>query len=198
MSSARFVRLTPEEDARLRGVEQDPLLKPKARLRAQVLRLSGRGETVGGIASYTGRSEASVLRDLDRWEERRFEGLAEGTAPGNPPRINEEVRAFLGERLCEQRTWNATQLAEAVEERFGIGVSSGGGPPAPASDGLPLEAHPLRPIRRAGPRGGAASPGGTRRAKKGAEGGEHILKYLDESGFSLCLPPTTYTWTPVG
>ena len=123
MPSARFVRLTPEEDARLREVEQDPLLKPKVRLRAQVLRLSGRGETVGGIASYTGRSEASVLRDLDRWEERRFEGLADGTAPGNPPRINEEVRAFLGERLCEQRTWNATQLAEAVEERFGIGVS---------------------------------------------------------------------------
>ncbi len=31
--------LTPEEDARLRGI--DPLLKPKVRLRTQVLRLSG-------------------------------------------------------------------------------------------------------------------------------------------------------------
>lgn len=117
------MRLTPEEDARLREVEQDPLLKPKVRLRAQVLRLSGRGEGVERIASYTGRSQASVLRDLGRWEERRFEGLADGTAPGNPPRVTEEVRSFLGERLCEQRTWNATQLAEAVEERFGIGVS---------------------------------------------------------------------------
>ena len=123
MPPARYVRLTPEEDARLREVEQDPLLKPKVRLRAQVLRLSGRGEGVERIASYTGRSQASVLRDLGRWEERRFEGLADGTAPGNPPRVTEEVRSFLGERLCEQRTWNATQLAEAVEERFGIGVS---------------------------------------------------------------------------
>ena len=97
---------------------------PKVRLRAQVLRLSGRGESVQRIAPYTGRSQASVLRDLDRWEERRFEGLADGsTAPGNPPRVTEEVRGFLRERLCEQRTWNATQLAEAVEERFGIGVS---------------------------------------------------------------------------
>ncbi len=75
------------------------------------------------IASYTGRSQASVLRDLDRWEERGFEGLADGTAPGNPPRITGEVRAFLGERLSEERTWNATQLAEAVEGSFGIGVS---------------------------------------------------------------------------
>ena len=75
------------------------------------------------IAAYTGRSQASVLRDLDRWEERRFEGLADGTAPGNPPRVTGEVRAFLKERLRQERTWNATQLAEAVEERFGIGVS---------------------------------------------------------------------------
>ncbi|MDP9486041.1 MAG: helix-turn-helix domain-containing protein, partial [Actinomycetota bacterium] len=77
----------------MREIEQDPLLKPKVRLRAQVLRLSGRGEGVGSIAAYTGRSEASVLRDLDRWKERGFEGLADGTAPGNPPRVSAEVRA---------------------------------------------------------------------------------------------------------
>ena len=104
MPPARFVRLTPEEDARLRAIEQDPLLKPKVRLRAQVLRLSGRGEGVGSIAAYTGRSEASVLRDLDRWEERSFGGLADGTAPGNPPRITGEVRAFMEEKLWEERT----------------------------------------------------------------------------------------------
>jgi transposase len=126
MPPARFVRLTPEEeeDDRLREIEQDPLLKPKVRLRAQVLRLSNRGEGVERIAAYTGRSPASVLRDLDRWEERGLEGLADGTAPGNPPRITAEARAFMEHRLSEeQRTWNASQLAEAVEERFGVGVS---------------------------------------------------------------------------
>src|SRR3954470_3491243 len=97
MPPARFIRLAPEEDERLREVEQDPLLKPKARLRAQVLRLSGRGEGGGPLDAYTGRSQANVLRDLDRWEGRRFEGLADGTAPGNPPRISEEVRGFLRE-----------------------------------------------------------------------------------------------------
>ncbi len=94
------------------------------RLRAQVLRLSGRGESIKRISSYTGRSEASVSRDLDRWEDHRFEGLADGSAPGNPPRITEEAREFLKERLSEERTWNASQLAEALLERFGVSVSA--------------------------------------------------------------------------
>ncbi len=124
MPPARFVRLTPQEDARLREIEQDAHLKPKVRLRAQVLRLSGRGEGVGSIASYTGRSEASVLRDLGRWEQRGFEGLADGTAPGNPSRVSAEVRAFLEERLSEERTWNASQLAEQIGGRFGVVVGA--------------------------------------------------------------------------
>src|SRR5829696_6054881 len=78
MSAPRFVRLKPEEDASLREVEQDPYLKPKARLRAQVLRLSSRGESVKRIAFYTGRSPTSICRDFDRWEQRGLEGLAAG------------------------------------------------------------------------------------------------------------------------
>jgi transposase len=123
MPPSRFVRLTPEEHARLREIEQNPYLKPKARLRAQVLRLSARGEGVGGIAAYAGRSETSVLRDLDRWEKRGFEGLADGTAPGRVPRISGEVREFMKQRLSEDRTWNASRLAEALAERFGIFAS---------------------------------------------------------------------------
>lgn len=122
MPPLRFVRLESEDDIRLREVEQDSLLKQKVRLRAQVLRLSGRGESVERIAAYTGRSRMSVCRDLDRWEERGFEGLADGTAPGNPPRVSGEARALLRERLAEERTWNAAQLAESLEERFGAGA----------------------------------------------------------------------------
>lgn len=120
MPPSRFVRLTEEEDARLREIEYDPLLKPKVRLRAQVLRLSHRGSDMAAIAAYTGRGAASVHRDLARWGERGFEGLADGTAPGNPPRITGEVRAFMEGKLSEERTWNATQLAEEVEGRFGL------------------------------------------------------------------------------
>lgn len=125
MTPSRFIRLTEEEDLQLRHIEQDSYLKLKVRLRAQVLRLSSRGYNLRSITAYTGRSPQSVGRDLDRFCERGFEGLADGTAPGNPPTITDEVRAFMEEKLSsEQRTYNAAQLAEAVEEHFGVEVSS--------------------------------------------------------------------------
>ena len=123
MPPSRHIRLTEEEDARLREIEQDPYLKPKVRLRAQVLRLSNRGSNMETIASYTGRSPASVARDFDRWRERGLEGLADGRAPGNPPRITEEIKEYMEERLSEERTWNATQLAEVLKESFGVQVT---------------------------------------------------------------------------
>ncbi|MBA3424624.1 MAG: helix-turn-helix domain-containing protein [Rubrobacter sp.] len=125
MPPSRFIRLTEEEDARLRQIEQDPYLKPKVRLRAQVLRLSHRGSNMQAIASYTGRGPASVARDLDRWAERGMEGLADGSAPGNPPLITERMRDFMEGRLSEERTWNATQLAEVLREGFGVEVTPG-------------------------------------------------------------------------
>lgn len=123
MPTSRFIHLKPEEDTRLRKVEQDPYLKPKVRLRAQVLRLSHRGSSVEQIAAYTGRSRTSIGRDFDRWEQQGLEGLADGSAPGNPPRVTEEVKLFLKEKLSEERTYNASQLAEAVEGRFGVRVT---------------------------------------------------------------------------
>jgi transposase len=120
MTTSRFIQLEPQEDIRLREIEQDPYLKPKVRLRAQVLRLSNRGTTIERIATYTGRSRVSIGRDFDRWQQRGLEGLADGSAPGNPPRITEGVRAFLKKKLSEERTWNATQLAQVLRERFGL------------------------------------------------------------------------------
>jgi transposase len=123
MPPSRHIQLTEEEDARLREVEQAPYFKPKVRLRAQVLRLSHRGSNIQTISAYTARSRASVGRDLDRWEERGLEGLFDGAAPGNSPRITEEVRTFMEGKLSEERTWNATQLAEVLREGFGVEVT---------------------------------------------------------------------------
>ncbi len=123
MPPSRHIRLTEEQDAQLREIEQDPYLKPKVRLRAQVLRLSNRGSNMEKIASYTGRSPASIARDFDRWTERGLEGLADGAAPGNPPRITQEIKEYMDQRLSEERTWNATQLAEVLKEEFGLVVT---------------------------------------------------------------------------
>jgi len=123
MPPSRHIQLTQEEDAQLREIEQDPYLKPKVRLRAQVLRLSNRGSNMEKIASYTGRSAASIARDFDRWRERGLEGLADGAAPGNPPRITQEARRCMEQRLSEERTYNATQLAEVLQEELSVVVT---------------------------------------------------------------------------
>ena len=123
MPPSRHIRLTQEEDAQPRKIEQDPYLNPKVRLRAQVLRLSNRGSNMEKIASYTGRSTASIARDFDRWSERSLQGLADGRAPGNPPRITGQIREYMEQRLSEERSWNATQLAEALKEEFGLVVT---------------------------------------------------------------------------
>ena len=123
MPPSRHIQLTQEEDAQLREIEQDPFLKPKVRLRAQVLRLSNRGSNMEKISSYTGRSAASIARDFDRWRERGLEGLADGAAPGNPPRITQEARRLMEQRLSEERTYNATQLAEVLQEELSVVVT---------------------------------------------------------------------------
>jgi transposase len=33
------------------------------------------------------------------------------------------MRDFMGRKLSEERTWNAKQLAETLEEEFGIGLT---------------------------------------------------------------------------
>ena len=123
MPPSRCIKLSEEEDIQLREIEQDPYLRPKVRVRAQVLRLSNRGSNMAAIASYTGRSPQSIGRDLDRWEERGVEGLADGSPPGRAPRVTEPMRAFMEERLYEERTWNAAQLAETLEEEFSVAVT---------------------------------------------------------------------------
>ena len=123
MPPSRYIRLTEEEDDRLREIEQDPYLKPKVRLRAQVLRLSNRGSNMQNHRLLHQALQGEHRSRLDRWTERGLEGLADGAAPGNPPRITEEARALMEERLTEERTWNATQLAEVLEEEFGLEVT---------------------------------------------------------------------------
>jgi hypothetical protein len=129
MPPSRHIRLTEQEDARLREVEQAPYFKPKVPVRAQVLRLSHRGSNIQAISAYTGRSRASVGPDLDRFEERGFEGLFDGAAPGSSARITEEVRTFVEGKLSEERARKATQLAEVLREGGLRGGGHARGPP---------------------------------------------------------------------
>lgn len=126
MSAARYVQLSEAEDRRLWEVESNQGLSEKVRLRARVVRLSHRGMGVGQIAEYIARNETTVLRHLDRWEDRGVEGLADsysGEDFGRRSPLGEAEKAFLKERLAEDRAWTATTLAEVVNEKFGLRVN---------------------------------------------------------------------------
>lgn len=116
----RFLSLTPEQDEALRALELSPVVNAKVRLQASVIRLNGADWGVPKLVSHFGRNPQSIHNDLDRFEQFGVEGLVDGQAPGNPPRVTPEITAFLERKLAEDRVWNSTLLGEAVREQFGV------------------------------------------------------------------------------
>ena len=93
------------------------------RLRAKVLRLSHRGMPTQEIAAYAGRRLSSVLRDYNRWEQRGLAGLADGAIPGRRSPIGEKARALLEQKLREERSWTAEQLAATLLAELEVRVN---------------------------------------------------------------------------
>lgn len=118
----QHLTLTAEQDEQLRCIEQSWHLKAKVRLRASVIRLNAAGWPRGKIAEHTGRAYATVCQDLKKWRERGIEGLGDGMATNQPEKLNPELRAFVLEKLQEERIWTCNQLVEAVAEAFGVKV----------------------------------------------------------------------------
>jgi transposase len=113
------IHLTPEEDARLRELETNPVVPFKVRRRAQAVRLAAQGWTAPRIARHLGLDRTTLHRDLRRWLERGIEGLeAIGKPPGARPRWTPAMSAFLGELLAGEEAWTAPRLLEALERRF--------------------------------------------------------------------------------
>ena len=119
---SQYLKLSAEEDERLRRIEQSPYVKPKVRLRAQIIRLNAAGWSRRKIAAHTRRAYATICQDLGRWNERGIEGLADGAATNQPEKVTPEIRAFVLEKLQEERTWTCNQLIEAVEKKFSVKV----------------------------------------------------------------------------
>lgn len=116
------LELSTEEDVQLRRIEQSPHIKPKVRLRASVIRLNAAGWSRRELARHTGRSYATICQDLGRWQGRGVDGLADGLASNQPEKISSPIRAFVLEKLGEERIWTCSQLTEAVKKEFGIKI----------------------------------------------------------------------------
>lgn len=118
----RFLSLTPEQDEVLRGLELNPGINAKVRLRASIIRLNHAGWGVPRLVAHFGRNPQSIHNDLDRFEQFGAAGLSDGKAPGNKPRVTPEMSAFLETKLAENQVWNSSLLSEAVAEQFGVSL----------------------------------------------------------------------------
>lgn len=123
MPAARYIQLSEAEDKQLQAIENNKGLAEKVRLRAKVVRLSHRRMKVTEIAAYVGRDDGSILRDFDRWEASGVEGLADGKSPGQASSLGEKEKAFMREKLAEERAWTATTLAEEVNKKFKLSIN---------------------------------------------------------------------------
>ena len=120
---SQHLTLSSEEDEQLRRIEQSGHLRPKVRLRAQVVRLNAAGWSRRRIAQHTGRTYGTICQDLKRWHERSVDGLADAPATNQPEKLTQEMRELVLEKLQEDRTWTCRQLVEAVEKCFAVAVS---------------------------------------------------------------------------
>lgn len=116
----RFLSLTPEQDETLRELELNAHINAKVRLRASIIRLNNAGWSAAWLAAHFGRNPQSIHNDLDRFEEHGVAGLADGKARGAKPKFTAEIEAFIHTKLSEDRVWNSSLVAEAVEETFKI------------------------------------------------------------------------------
>jgi hypothetical protein len=115
--------------------------------RAAIVELRLSGWSVKAIAGYLGVHHSTVYRTLDRWKEKGFEGLSDGTL-GRPPGIR---KANFAAVLLEVRkpTLFETLFADPRGGRLAQGPPAGGlraqefEPPEDAAAG-PLRLHGRR------------------------------------------------------
>ena len=80
MAAPIFIQLTPDEDAQLQQRLNNPNTHPKVRRRALAVRLSAQHWSAPRIAQCLGCHHTTVLNDLKRWQQHRYDGLADGKA----------------------------------------------------------------------------------------------------------------------
>ena len=124
MAAPIFIQRTPDEDAQLQQLLNDPNTHPKVRQRALAVRLSAQDWSAPRIARFLGCHPDTVLNDLKRWQQRRYDGLADGKAHGAPPKITPEVQAHLATWLAEDRIGTATQLQQALATQLQVHPST--------------------------------------------------------------------------
>lgn len=120
------VFLAPEEDRTLRELRRATTVPQRVKDRADVVRMSARGDYVETIAAYFDWHVETVRNTLKRWQTGGLGGLWEAPGRGQPRRWQADDIAYLEQVLREdERTYTAAQLAEKLAQDRQIRLSPG-------------------------------------------------------------------------
>ena len=110
------IQLTIEGRDEVTLLRRDPSLSPSERDRVEMVLLSEQGWSVPQIASHLGYCLATVRRLFRQFSEEGG-GALRHKPPGPPKDMDRThgVQTALTALLSQERTWNATQLAHALQ-----------------------------------------------------------------------------------
>jgi putative transposase len=118
------IQLTTAGRDAVSALRRDRSLSPSERDRVEMVLLSEQGWSVPQIASHLGYCHATVRRLFKQFSEQGSDALRH-KSPG-PPKDTvraQQVQSALTTLLSQDRTWNASQLADALKEQ-GIHLSA--------------------------------------------------------------------------
>lgn len=78
------------------------------------------GDTLAEAAARVGKSQPTGVRWAERWNEDGVAGLIPEYGDGRPPKLDEEDREQLAERLREDPPWTAPEVRDLIREEFGV------------------------------------------------------------------------------
>jgi transposase len=98
----------------------------RTRDRLEMVRLANAGWRPAQIAAHMGVCSVTARTWIKAYLAGGFEALVDRDHPGPPSRLTPEILKAVREELrAAKRTYTAPQLAEWVQERFGLHVSAG-------------------------------------------------------------------------
>ncbi len=119
-----YVQLTSEGRDEVTSLRRDPSLSPSERDRVEMVLLSEQGWSVPQITSHLGYCAATVRRLFKQFNEEGVGALRhKRPGPSKDTIRTQQVQTVLTTLLSQERTWNATQLAHALQEQ-GIHLST--------------------------------------------------------------------------
>lgn len=118
------VHLTDEQRDELDRRTRTPGIKPRTRDRLEMVRLAGAGWQAQQIATHFRRSVRRVRFWLNRFRKLGFDGLEDQPHVGKISRLTPEMIEALREVLDQgERTWTRRQVAEWLENQYGLRFS---------------------------------------------------------------------------